>query len=127
MLILNFVLILFGISLTLTAFFNHSPVNPDIIYNIKEDGWNAYFTCSAGLSFIILSIATTFTLETHQDRLLTLAAGFSAIFLSVLMSEADWSAGISQRLVFIISFGWMIYIFGSGELWKSEISINSIS
>lgn len=109
------VLLLFCTSLTLTAFFNHAPVNPDIQYNVREAGWHAYFACTAGLSFIILSIATSFILERQQDRVLSIAAGISALFLSVLMSEADLLAGIWQRLMFIISFGWMIYNFKTKE------------
>ena len=105
------VLALFGISLTLMAFFNHAPVNPDIQYSIKEAGWNAYFACTAALSFIILSIATGFILEKQHDRQLAIAAGMSVIFLSVLISEADLTAGIWQRIIYIISFGWMIYSF----------------
>jgi hypothetical membrane protein len=104
-------LALFGISLTLSAFFNHAPINPDIQYNIKEDGWNAYFTCTTELSFIILSIATSLIIEKQQDRVYALAAGISVFILSVLTSESEGAAGIWQRLIFIISFGWMIYNF----------------
>jgi len=105
------VLILFGISIVLIAFFNHAPVNPDIQYNIREDEWHAYFTYSAGLSFVILSIATGFILEKRENRLLAIAAGISAIFLSIMMSETDRFAGIWNRLLFIIMFGWLIYNF----------------
>jgi len=107
------ILVLFGISLILLSYFNHAPLNTNIQYNVIEDGWHAYFTCTAGLSFIILSIATIFILEKQQDRLLALTAGISAIFLAVLMSEADRFAGIWQRLMFIISFGWLIFNFKS--------------
>jgi hypothetical membrane protein len=110
------VLVLFGVSLTLMAFFNHAPIRPDIQYSITEEGWHAYFSCSAGLSFVILSIATGFILDKQQDRLIALAAGTAVLLLSVLMSEAEWSAGIWQRLMFILSFGWMIYNFKTGEL-----------
>jgi len=105
------ILVLFGLSFALTAFFNHAPVNPDMQYNINEAGWNAYFTSTAGLSFIILSIATSFILEKQSDRQLAFAAGISAIFLSVLMSEAERSAGVWQRIMYLISFVWMIYSF----------------
>jgi hypothetical membrane protein len=105
------VLILFGISFSLMAFFNHAPVDPDIQYNVKEAGLNAYFTCTAALSFIILSIATGFILEKQHDRQLAIVTGMSVIFLSVLISEADLAAGIWQRMIYIISFGWMIYSF----------------
>ena len=111
----RFVLVLFGISLTLMAFFNHAPCNPDLCYNTMEDSLHAYFTCTTGSSFIVLSISTSFILERQNDRLLALAAGMSIIFLSVLMSEAEKAAGVWQRLMFIISFGWMVYNFRARE------------
>lgn len=112
----RFILVMFGISLALSAFFNHAPVNQEIKYNFIEDEWHLYFISTASLSFIILSIATSFILEKQRDRLLAIAAGISAIIISILTTEADQYAGIWQRLMFIISFGWMIYIFKSGEL-----------
>ena len=108
-------LVLLGISLTLIAFFNHSPVNPDMQYNLMEDGLHAYFASTGGLSFIILSIATSFILEKQQDRVLAFAAGISVVLLSLLMSEAIRYAGVWQRLIFLISFGWMIYNFKTRE------------
>ena len=109
-------LILFGISLTLAAFFNHAPVNTLTQYKISEDGWHSYFIFTAVLTFVILTISSTFILEKHTDKLLATAAGVSVIFLSVLMSEMADAAGVWQRLLFIISFGWMIYSFKSRDL-----------
>jgi len=108
-------LIIFGISITLAAFFNHAPVNAIIQYNILEDGWHSYFIFTAGLTFVILTFSTTFILETHAARLLTTAAAVSVIILSILMSEVAQAAGVWQRLFFIISFGWMIYSFRAGK------------
>ena len=102
---------LFCISLILMALFNQAPVSPDIGYNKLEDGWNAYFTATASISFIILSFATSFIMERQRDRIISLTVGISAVFLSVLMSEAHQFAGILQRLQFVISFGWIIYNF----------------
>lgn len=110
------VLVLFAISLILAAVFNHAPINPDAQYNIREDGWHSYFACTAAISFFILSIATSFIADKQIERIMAIAAGLSVIFLSVLMSEADWAAGIWQRLIFIIVFGWMIYSFRTEEI-----------
>ena len=104
-------LILFGAALTFAAFFNHAPVNTLIPYKIAEDGWHSYFIFTAGLTFVILTVSSAFILEKQTDRLLTIAAGVSVIFISVLLSEIPQLAGVWQRLFFIISFGWMIYIF----------------
>jgi hypothetical membrane protein len=102
-------LVLFGISLVLTALFNNSPVDPDIRYNITEAGFHVYFACTAVLSFTILSIATSLIMERQLERLLAVAAGLSAIILSVLTSESYQLAGVWNRLLFIIPFGWMIF------------------
>lgn len=106
-------LVLFGISLTLAAFFNHAPVNTLVQYNILEDGWHSYFIFTAGMTFVILTVSSTFILENQKDRLLATAVGASVILLSILTSEVAHAAGVWQRLLFIISFGWMIYTFKS--------------
>jgi hypothetical membrane protein len=109
-------LILFGISLTLAAVFNHAPVNNLVQYKIQEDGWHSYFIFTAILTFVILTVSTTFILEEQSARLLATAAGVSVIFLSILVSEVPNAAGVWQRILFIISFGWMIYIFKSRDI-----------
>ena len=109
-------LVMFGTSLALMAFFNQAPLRPDIPYNITEDGWHAYFSCTTGLSFVLLSIATSLILERPRGRFMAIASGIAVIFLSLLMAEADRLAGIWQRLIFIIAFGWMIYNFKTGHL-----------
>jgi hypothetical membrane protein len=109
-------LILFGISLILAAFFNHAPVNTLIQYKISEDGWHSYFIFTSGLTFILLTVSSAFILEKQEDKLLAIITGISVLFLSVLMSKANQTAGVWQRLSFIISFGWMIYSFRTREL-----------
>jgi hypothetical protein len=109
-------LVLFGISLTLAAFFNHSPLNSLSQHKIPEDGWHSYFIFTAGLTFVILTVSSTFIIEKRTDRLVAIAAGVSVIFLSVLSSEVAYAAGVWQRLIFIISFGWMIYSFKARNL-----------
>jgi hypothetical membrane protein len=109
-------LVLFGFSLMLAAVFNHAPVNNLIQYKIQEDGWHSYFIFTAVLTFVILTVSTTFILEEQSSRLLTTAAGVTVIFLSILVSEVPNAAGVWQRLLFIISFGWMIYSFKSRNL-----------
>jgi hypothetical protein len=105
------VLALFALSLVLMAFFNHVPASNDSFHNISEDGWHSYFASTAGLSFIILSIATSFIMNEQHARFIAMASGISVFFLSVLMSEVAVAAGIWQRLIYIISFAWMIHYF----------------
>jgi hypothetical protein len=109
-------LILFGISVSLAAFFNHAPVNNLIQYKISEDGWHSYFIFSAGLTFFILTVSSTFIIEKRTDKLVAAAIGVSVIFLSILSSEIAHVPGVWQRLFFIISFGWMIFSFKIRDL-----------
>jgi len=103
------ILVLFGVSIVLSAFFNHAPVNPEIQYNINEDGWHKYFACITWITFVILAFSTALKVKKQTDRSLALIAGISAVLLSLLSSEAEQTAGIWQRLLFIISFSWLIY------------------
>jgi len=115
------ILILFGISITLAAFFNNAPVNPDKSINVTKNVWHFYFLCNGWLSFIILAFATASVLEKHRDRLLALLAGFSVLFLLILVYEAKSTGGVWQKLQFIISFGWMIHAFRSLRQQKIQI------
>lgn len=112
-------LVISGVSLTLAAFFNHAPADPGLQYNMNEDGWHSYFLCTAGLSFVILTIATAINLERLSDKIISVVSGISVTILSILMSEAEQCAGIWQRLLFIISFSWIVYTF-KPEIYKSE-------
>jgi len=109
-------LILFGISFTLAAFYNHAPINTITQFKISEDGWHSYFIFITGLTFIILTVSSSFIPEKQADKILAIVAGVSVLFLSVLMSKAIQTAGVWQRLSFIILFGWMIYSFKTRDL-----------
>jgi hypothetical membrane protein len=104
-------LILFGISLTLAAFYSQAHVIHNIHYSISVDGLHSFFASTTWMAFIILAFSTALIQEKQADRNLAISTGLSAILLSLLVSEADKTAGIWQRLLFIISFGWMIYTF----------------
>jgi hypothetical protein len=105
------IMLLFGISLILAAIINQTHLTCKVLYYVSENGWHLYFISTAWLTFIILSFSTSLVLEKPSDRLIAIFTGISVILLSILVSEADRTAGIWQRLLFIISFGWMIYTF----------------
>jgi len=102
------ILLLFGISLTLAAVFNHAPVSRDAEYSIMEDGWHSYLMNTTWLSFIILTFSTARIQEKPESRLWSIITGLSAISLLLLVKEANQTEGIWQRLQFIISFAWML-------------------
>jgi len=105
------ILLLFGIALLLAAIFNHAPVNPEIPFNIIEDGWHSYLMNTTWLSFIILTFSTVLIPEKPVSKPYSVMTGISAVLLLLLVTEADQTAGIWQRLQFIISFAWLISTF----------------
>ena len=66
-------------------------------------------------AFSILSIATSLIQERQYNKLIAGAAGISAMILLVLTTESEHFAGIWNRLLLTISFGWMIYCFNTIE------------
>ena len=102
---------LFAVSLSLSAIFNHVPAAADTNHNTSEAGWQLYFSSTAWLNFIILAFSTASVLENQRFRYLAILTGLLAILLMLLVTEAPETAGIWERLLFIISFGWMISTF----------------
>lgn len=104
-------LIIFGSSLVLCAIYSHAPINTKVPFNIREDEFHSLFASTTGLGFTILAISTAFIKETKSEMVLPISIGIIATLLSLMMFKIDTYAGIWQRLIFIISFGWMIYEF----------------
>ncbi len=104
-------LLIFGISLVLVAFFSHAPIDTSLNYNVQEDKLHSLFASATGFSFTILAISTGFIKVHKTEMLLPIMIGIVATLLSLLMFKLENFAGIWQRLIFILSFGWMAYEF----------------
>jgi len=107
------VLTIFGVSLILASFFRHVPLDLTLPFDAKEDSMHSLFASLTGFSFTIFAVATAYIQKPVFDRVLAATIGVTATLLSILMFYLpDW-AGIWQRLIFMMSFGWMIYTFGT--------------
>jgi hypothetical protein len=104
-------LLLFGLSLIMTALVSLNGMFINVAQYQGKNGWYSYFITTAWLTFIILAFSTSSILNNASGWFLSVFAGLSGLFLTILMYEAEFAAGIWQRLLFIISFGWMIYTF----------------
>lgn len=104
-------LIIFGLSLALCAIYSHAPVNTAISFSIREDEYHSLFASTTGFGFTVLAVSTAFTKETKSEMILPISIGIIATLLSLLMFKIEMFAGIWQRMIFIFSFGWMIYEF----------------
>ena len=104
-------LLIFGISLVLVAFLGHAPITEGTPYNEITDEIHSIFASTTGFSFTILAISTAFIKEGKSEITLPITIGALAIILSLLMFNVECLIGVWQRILFISSFGWMIYEF----------------
>ncbi len=104
-------LVCFGISLVLTAIYSHAPINPTLTFSIREDELHSLFASTTGFSFTILAISTGFTKKSKSEKLLPIIIGVLATILSLMMFTIGSFMGVWQRLIFITSFGWLIFEF----------------
>lgn len=104
-------LLIFGISLILVAIYSHAPITEGLAYSEKSDQFHSLFASTTGFSFTILAISTGFIKDVKTEMALPVMVGIFATVLSLLMFKMENFTGIWQRLMFIITFGWMIYEF----------------
>jgi len=103
------VLTIFGISLILTAFFQHAPIVPGVLFSELEDDLHSKFATITGFSFTFFAIASAFIESTKKRKIIAACIGIIAILLSMLIFNVTELAGIWQRLMFIIMFAWLMY------------------
>jgi hypothetical membrane protein len=104
-------LLIFGISLCFTAIYSHAPITTNLGFDIQEDSLHSIFASSAGFSFTMLAIATGLIKKQKSEMVLPIAIGIAATILSLMIFQIENLMGVWQRILFIMSFGWLIYEF----------------
>ena len=104
----KFMLTIFGLGLVGVAIFKHAPIVQGIPYSLFEDTIHSIFASIVGFSFTLFTVSAAFIETTNKRRIIALLVGVVVTVLSVLMSSLPDFAGIWQRLIFIISFAWLI-------------------
>jgi hypothetical membrane protein len=102
-------LTIFGAGLILTAFYQHAPIIEGIPYSLSEDAMHSLFATIVGFSFTLFAFSAAFIERTNKRRILAIMIGLAATGLSVLIFNVADLAGIWQRLMFIVSFAWLIF------------------
>jgi hypothetical membrane protein len=107
---LHKVLILaFGASLFLAAFFQHAPIVEGVAYNAAEDSLHSALATITGFSFTFFAISSAFIESTPLRRIAAAGVGIMAMLLSLLIFNVPDLAGVWQRIIFIVSFAWLIF------------------
>lgn len=104
-------LTIFGIGLILVAVFGHAPIMTDTPYNLQEDALHSLFASMIGFSFTLFAITVAFIEKTIARRMLALFLGLFAMGFSYLILAYPPMAGLWQRFMFMVTFGWLLVFF----------------
>jgi hypothetical protein len=99
---------LFALSLALTGLFPHAPLVQGVKVNVLFDAVHSVGATSAGFCFTFLAFGHGI-INRGSQRVLGIAAASAATVLSVAMAGYPSLAGLFQRLIFILSFGWILF------------------
>lgn len=111
----------FAVGLILTAIFQHAPISEGIPYSVLEDKMHSLFATIVGFSFTLFAFSAAFIEKNNINRVIALLAGLIATGLSFLMFNVIDYTGLWQRLMFIISFAWLVFFFEERESKTKEI------
>jgi hypothetical protein len=116
------ILVLFSLFLIFAALTDlaSSIVNIRHIQNLSQ--LHFYFITNVWLTFIILTFSTYTILKTQTEKNITITTGIMVALLLVLISESNYTAGIWERILIIISFGWMIHTYGTNDNKRLKIN-----
>lgn len=103
----------FGIGMIAAAFWHHDPIDPALGSNAIDDQRHSIAATTAGIAFTIAVLAQ---LAQHgwprRDWLSWLALAASALLPAVMFIWPE-TAGLWQRLMFLISFAWLLRLHAS--------------
>ena len=102
-------IVVFGASLFLTAFFQHAPIVPDAAFSRQEDDMHSILATVTGFSFTFFAIACAFIETAKTRKLIAAGVGLLSLLLSVLIFNVAVLAGVWQRIIFIGAFAWLMY------------------
>jgi len=117
-------LTIFGTGLLLTAIFQHAPIVEGMPFRDFENTLHSLFATIVGFSFTLFAVSAAFIEENNSKRVLAVLAGLIAMGLSILMFNVTDYAGLWQRLIFMISFAWLIFFFEGLRTIKEIDDIN---
>ena len=103
------VLVVFGISLFLTAIIQHAPIVPDVAFSMLEDDLHSVFSTATGFSFTFFAIAAAFIESTRLRKIIAVGVAILAMLLSILIFNIADLAGVWQRMMFVVVFAWLMY------------------
>jgi len=106
----------FSIGLVGTALFRHAPIVEGLVFSVFEDHMHSVFASLVGFSFTLFAVSTAFIVRNRTHRIVSISVATSSVILSILIFSTPEFAGVWQRIMFIVSFAWLLWLFEKVEL-----------
>ncbi len=114
-------LIVFGLGLIMTALFRHRPIIEGVEFDLLQDQLHSLFASVVGFSFVMSCVTLLFENTTKQVKVMAIVLGVFASLLSWMMFMFPSIMGILQRIMFLVSFYWIMRL--SDHLDKDQVDI----
>ncbi len=101
-------LVLFGVGLIGVAVFLHAPLVESQSYNGFADIMHSVAANTVGTAFTVYAISMIFIFEKKRHKTYALILSVLVIVLPLLMTFIPPLMGLFQRIMFMISFGWLV-------------------
>ncbi len=105
------VLLIFCVSLVLTAMFMHAPIDRGVVYDSFQNEMHSVFSTITGISFCTYCLVVSFITRWKKQKLLAISVGILVFIVSYLMVVHSDYRGLYERGVYIIAFGWILYSY----------------
>lgn len=102
---------IFGLALIFIAIFQHAPIVEGIPYSELEDNLHSVFALAVGFSFTVFAFSIGFFEKRKIEKIFAISVGLIAPGLSLLIFYVADYSGLWQRMIFIITFAWLIFLF----------------
>lgn len=99
----------FGGSLMVTAVFRHAPLMAGKPADVLQDQLHSIVASATGLSFILLAMGHG-VMSAGRQRTGGFALAAFATLISVCMAAFPSIAGLLQRVLFVVAFGWLFFV-----------------
>lgn len=100
---------LFSLAFLFTGIFPHAPLVDYVEVNVQFDFLHSVFATLTGILFTLLAFSAVFAKYTQKRNLSVIATTIS-ILCSILMYFFPSYTGITQRILFVYAFYWILFI-----------------
>ena len=100
----------FAISLVLTGLYRHAPLVGGVEANDFEDRRHSLFATTTGFGFVAFAVSMAFVSRVPRDRAIAGGVAAAATLLSLGMAAWPDLAGLLQRIMFAMAFGWLVWV-----------------